>query len=196
MSSLPLVPYDIPDKKLWNGIVLVGEAPGADEVKLGHPFVGRSGQLLNDILNKAGVDRSTCLVANVFRFQPPKNKIDHFFISKRSADQQNVKIAEKYGKFGSAWCRAEFAKEIDNLGKTLDDWRPRIIVALGRTPLWALTGENGLLDKVGSTLNCRLAQNIKVMPTFHPSYILRGNWSKQPDYINHIKAAMNESLNN
>ena len=85
-SRLPIVNYDFPASRgAWNGLVLVGEAPGKDEVRLGHPFVGRSGQLLNEILAEAGIDRARSLVANVFRFQPPGNKVDHFFISKRAA---------------------------------------------------------------------------------------------------------------
>ena len=102
----PRIDYDFPTdpgQKGHAGIVLVGEAPGAEEVRLGHPFVGRSGQLLDKILEKAGIDRKQCLVANVFRTQPPGNKVDHFFISRRAAAQQDIPIAEEYGQFGSAW---------------------------------------------------------------------------------------------
>src|SRR5277367_2664732 len=146
------VEYDFPTSpEGWNGLVLVGEAPGAEETRLGHPFVGRSGQLLDKILTQAGIDRRRSLVANVFRVQPPGNKVDHFFISRRAAKQQGIGIAEEYGQFGSAWCRAEFAGEIEHLRDTLAAQNKKrngkiIVVALGRTPLWALTGENGLLS--------------------------------------------------
>ncbi len=190
----PLVDYDFPvDLKNWNGIALVGEAPGAEEVKLGHPFVGRSGQLLDKILEKAGIERRRCLVANVFRFQPPGNKVDHFFISRRAAKLQNTGIAEEFGQFGSAFCRAEFAPEIEHLAATLKKLHAKtpkmIVVALGRTPLWALTGEGSLLSKVGKPLLCRLVPELQVIPTFHPSFILRGNWGLQDEWLGHFEAA-------
>lgn len=191
-SPLPKVAYDQP--KDWNGLILVGEAPGAEEARQGRPFVGRSGKLLNEMLEKAGIERARCLVANVFRFQPPANKVDHFFISRRAAMQQGLGIAEGLGKFGSAWCRADYAGEVTHLAKAIAAARaerPPLIMALGRTPLWALTGENRLLDKVGQRLDCRLSSGVPVIPTFHPSFILRGNWAKQPEWLEHFKIAVN-----
>jgi len=187
------IDYDFPAGKP-NGLVLVGEAPGAEEVRLGHPFVGRSGQLLDKILVKAGIERKECLVANVFRHQPPKNKVDHFFISRRAAKEKNIAIAEEYGQFGSAWCRADFAQDIDNLRDTLAAFRKKhdgkiAIVALGRTPLWALTGESGLLGKVGKPLAGKLLPGTDVLPTFHPSFILRGNWGLQDEWVSHFRNA-------
>ena len=64
-----------------------------------------------------------------------------------------------------------------------------MIVALGRTPLWALTGENGLLGKIGKPLPCSLAAGVTVIPTFHPSFILRGNWARQDEWQGHLSAA-------
>ncbi len=190
MSVLPKVEYDLPsNSNSWSGLALVGEAPGADEVRLGHPFVGRSGQLLDKMLKKAEIDRHSCLVANVFRYQPAGNKIDHFFTSRRAANKGNLKVAEKFGQFGSAWCRADFAEEIEHLRATLVNLKPKIIVALGRTPMWALTGENGLLAKVGHELKGRLHPTAPVIATFHPSYILRGNWGLQDDWLRHFLAA-------
>lgn len=190
-TPLPMVNYDIPpDRALWNGVFLVGEAPGKDEVKIGRPFVGRSGKLLDEVLNEAQIDRKRCLVANVFRFQPPNNKIDHFFSSKRAAKEQNISLNQNLGQFGSLWCKQEFSLEIDKLAETLQAWSPPLVIALGRTPLWALTGENALLTKVGRILDCRLYPKTKVLPTFHPSYILRGNWAKRPEWIEHFNTAL------
>ena len=167
----------------------MGEAPGAEEARLGRPFVGRSGQLLDKILERAEIERDRCLIANVFRRQPPANKVDHFFASRRAALTQGFALAESYGKFGSHFCRAEFASEIEHLGEVMAREKPAIIVALGRTPLWALTGENGLLDKVGRALPCRLCPSVQVIPTFHPSFILRGNWKLQDEWLTHFQSA-------
>lgn len=186
----PVVPYDFPNNRdHWNGIALVGEAPGAEETKLGHPFVGRSGQLLDKILEQAGIDRKQSLVANVFRQQPPGNKVDTFFTSLRAAKQDNIEIAKEYGQFGSAWCRREYASHLENLTQTLNELQPHIIIALGRVPLWALTGENGLLERVGKKLPCRLMPSVKVIPTFHPSFIMRGNWGLQGEWLKHFTLA-------
>ncbi|MER2520666.1 MAG: uracil-DNA glycosylase [Bdellovibrionales bacterium] len=190
LASLPQVPYDYPaDRKNWSGIALVGEAPGADEVRQGRPFCGRSGQLLNAILARAGLDRPQCLVANVFRYQPPGNKVGLFFLSRRAAQTQGISLADKFGAFAGSWCRADYAPEIDHLAASLAELKPSIIVALGRTPLWALTGENGLLDKVGKSLPCRLLTGCSVIPTYHPSFILRGNWGLQENWRAHLEMA-------
>jgi len=188
--DLPFADYAYPQSaKGWNGLVLVGEAPGAEEARLGRPFVGRSGQLLDKILEKAGIDRERTLIANVFRYQPPGNKVDFFFASRRAAKEQGFGLAERYGKFGSFYCRESYATEIDHLGETLAQKNPKAVIALGRTPLWALTGENGLLEKVGKSFLCRLHPKIEVIPTYHPSFILRGNWSLQDAWQSHFEMA-------
>jgi DNA polymerase len=186
--EFPFADYAFPSKS-WNGLVLVGEAPGAEEVRKGKPFVGRSGQLLDKMLEQAGIAREEILIANVFRFQPPANKIDAFFASRRKALSEGFALAEVYGKFGGSFCRAEFASEIEHLRDVLTREKPEIIVALGRTPLWALTGENGLLDKVGIPLPCRLGLSANVIPTYHPSFILRGNWKLQDTWLGHLQLA-------
>lgn len=189
-SSLPFADYAYPQSaKGWNGLMLVGEAPGAEEARVGRPFVGRSGQLLDKMLEQAGIDRERTLIANVFRFQPPSNKVDFFFSSKRAALAEGIGLAESLGKFGSFYCRSDFASEIEHLRQTLAKERPAIVVALGRTPLWALTGENGLLEKVGQSMPCRLFPEVNVIPTYHPSFILRGNWKLQDAWLSHFQNA-------
>jgi DNA polymerase len=184
-SSLPFVDYAWPSAA-WNGLLLLGEAPGREEVRQGKPFVGRSGQLLDSMLEKAGIARASCLVANVFRYQPPGNKVDHFFLSKKAAMVAGENLASEWGKFGSLWLRAAFASEIVYLAGILNEKRPRLILALGRTPLWALAGVGGLLSLVGQELDCRLCPGVKFLPSFHPSFILRGNWAKQPEWLEHF----------
>jgi uracil-DNA glycosylase len=190
-AALPFADYDYPAKRQsWSGIILVGEAPGADEARLGRPFVGRSGQLLDKALQQAGIERPRALVANVFRYQPPGNKIDHFFMSQRAAKTAGETLDEKFGKFSGKFCRTKFNDEILHLKKTLADWQPRVIIALGRTPFWALTGLDGLLKSVGQPLACRLYDGCSVLPTYHPSFILRGNWGLQPNWNQHLQLAI------
>ncbi len=183
-----IVDYAFPKHKR-NGLALVGEAPGAEEVRLGKPFVGRSGQLLDRMMHEAGIARDETLIANVFRVQPPGNKVAHFFASRRAAREGRFELAEEWGKFGSFFCRASFAPEVRHLRETLKREKPMVIMALGRTPLWALTGENGLLGKVGQVLPCPFLPAAKIVPTYHPSFILRGNWKLQDAWLGHFLLA-------
>ncbi|MGM3371941.1 uracil-DNA glycosylase family protein, partial [Escherichia coli] len=77
----------------------------------------------------------------------------------------------------------DYAGEIENLRDALQALQPRIIIALGRTPFWAMTGMNGLLDKVGQSTPCRLLTKVNVIPTYHPSFIMRGNWGLQEKWL-------------
>ena len=65
-----------------------------------------------------------------------------------------------------------------------------MIVALGRTPTWALTGENGILQLCGKVLPCRLLEGVEVVPTFHPSYLLRGQLVEQPTFLADLRLAV------
>ncbi len=76
--AFPFVDYSRPTRPFC-GLVIVGEAPGAGEVIHGRPFVGRSGELLQASLEAVGIDRESCLVANVFRYRPDKNAAGLFF---------------------------------------------------------------------------------------------------------------------
>ena len=182
-TGLPFVDYQYPQTPAAPGqrLVLVGEAPGAEEVRLGRPFVGRSGKLLDEALVSIGIDRASVLVANVFRFQPPANKIGHFFASRRRARSEGISLAEDWGAFGSSdYCRSPYNAELEHLRTVLVDWQPAVIVGLGRTPLWALTGLGGIGALRGQCLPGRMVPGVPVLPTYHPSFLLRGQWSLLP----------------
>ncbi len=188
--ELPFVDYQYPARKGAAGLLaLVGEAPGRDEVRLGRPFVGRSGQLLDKNLLAAGLAREECLVANVFRYQPPDNKIGHFFVSRKMASETGEPLLTDWGKYASRFCRARFGGELDHLAKTLRALRPKVIVTLGATPLWALTGLEGIVARRGAPAPCRFLEDVPVIPAFHPSYILRGNWAAEPLLAKDLMAA-------
>ncbi len=185
-SALPRVAYQLPVPGVPGRdrlLALVGEAPGREEVKAQQPFVGRSGRLLDEHLLAAGIERGGCLVANVFRFQPPDNKVGHFFASRTKARRLGLDLAEELGRFGgSEYCLSAFSGEIEALHQALMEWRPTVIVALGRTPLWALTGLGGITECRGRVHACRLLPAAVVVPTYHPSYLLRGNRAAEPAF--------------
>jgi DNA polymerase len=172
--DLPFADYQYPSGGGRPLIALIGEAPGADEIKLGRPFVGRAGQLLDRALAAVGIDRDECLIANVFRYRPPDNKVGHFFASRRKAELEGDPLDEHFGKMGAEFCRARYSGEIRALSEALCQAVPGVIVALGRTPLWALTGLNGITALRGRVLTGRLCP-IPVIATFHPSFVNRQN---------------------
>jgi DNA polymerase len=163
-------------------IVILGEAPGANEVKFGKPFIGRSGQLLDKNLIAVGIDRQTCMIANVFRYQPPQNKVGHFFLSKRKSIESGEAIASEWGKFACGYCRSVFASELQHLKDTLLKLKPAVMITLGRTPLWAVSGLEGLTKIRGQHVPNRVVPEIPIIATFHPSFIIRGNWALEKDF--------------
>ncbi len=192
MTDLPFADYQTPSQPAAGPrLAIVGEAPGAEEARQGKPFVGRSGRLLDETLAAAGVERAQCLVANVFRLQPPGNKVGHFFASRTRARKEGRAIDERWGPFGTSdWVLAEFSGEIAHLQRTLEAYAPRVVVALGRTPLWALTGRNGIMQLRGTVQPCRLVPGAEVVPTFHPAYILRGQLAEQPTFLADLSLAV------
>lgn len=125
-------------------LMFVGEAPGADEDAKGEPFVGRAGQLLNKIIEAIGMKREEVCIGNINRCRPPGNR------------QPTLPEAHT--------CKPFLLREIAII-------RPKVIVVMGNTAL------HNLLDtKVGITRMRGQFHDyfgVKVMPTFHPAYLLR-----------------------
>ena len=125
-------------------LMFIGEAPGADEDAQGFPFVGRAGQLLTKIIEGIGYKREDVAIGNINRCRPPGNRAP-------TLEEAHT-------------CRPFLLREIGVI-------RPKVIVVLGNTAL------HNLLDtKVGITKMRGKFQDyfgVKVMPTFHPAYLLR-----------------------
>jgi uracil-DNA glycosylase len=125
-------------------LMFVGEAPGADEDAQGKPFVGRAGQLLTKIIEAIGMKRDDVIIGNVNRCRPPANR------------QPTLEEA--------AICRPFLFREIAAV-------QPDVIVVMGNTALRNLLEvREGITRVRGQFQNFR---GIKVMPTFHPAYLLR-----------------------
>lgn len=148
-------------------LMFVGEAPGADEDAQGRPFVGRAGQLLNKIIDAIGLRREDVLIGNVNRCRPPQN---------RTPTIEEAKA-----------CKGFLLREIAVV-------RPEVIVVLGNTAMKNLLDTKEGITKVrGKFQDYR---GIKVMPTFHPAYLLRDPSKKREtwedmktvrDYLNKSK---------
>jgi uracil-DNA glycosylase family 4 len=134
--------------------MLVGEAPGEEEDKLGKPFVGPAGRTLDALLGQAGVARYQCLVTNVARERPPANKISFYFEDKKCTIP-----------------KPRLREWIAKLKEEIELYQPNIIVALGATALWALTGEKKISDFRGYAIPCTLVPGKKVLATYHPQAV-------------------------
>jgi DNA polymerase len=131
-------------------LMFVGEAPGADEDVQGIPFVGRAGQLLTKIIEAIDLKREDVYIANVIKCRPPGN---------RNPEQDEVETCEPF------------------LFQQIDIIKPKVIVALGTFAARALLRT---LDPI-SRLRGRVYdyRGAKLIPTFHPAYLLRNPASKR-----------------
>lgn len=125
-------------------LMFVGEAPGADEDAQGKPFVGRAGQLLTKMIEAMGMKREDVIIGNVNRCRPPGNR------------QPTLEEA--------AVCRPFLFREISAV-------RPEVIVVMGNTALRNLLEIRAGISSVRGKFHD--FRGIKVMPTFHPAYLLR-----------------------
>lgn len=161
-------------------IMIVGEAPGAKEEEKGEPFVGSSGDLLREMLFKAGINYESCFVTNVTAHRPFGNKIENFFYNKTEAKKR--KLEGYAGHFPDD----KILSGIASLYADINEVEPNLIIAVGSTALWALTGitgkdktPSGITKWRGSTLPAELApyrkngKPYKVVPIIHPAAILR-----------------------
>jgi DNA polymerase len=127
-----------------SGLMFVGEAPGEDEDIQGLPFVGKAGQLLTKIIEAMGLRREDVYIANVLKCRPPNN---------RPPAPEEILA-----------CR-------DNLRRQITAINPKVICTLGKFASQTLLNTETPI----SSLRGKFAEynGIKVMPTFHPAYLLR-----------------------
>jgi uracil-DNA glycosylase len=131
-------------------LMFVGEGPGAEEDEQGIPFVGRAGQLLTQIIKAMGFDREAVYIANVVKCRPPGN---------RNPEPDEIEQCEPF------------------LMRQIDVIKPAIIVALGKFAAQTLLRTTEPISKLRGRF--REIGDIRVMPTFHPSYLLRNPEAKR-----------------
>jgi DNA polymerase len=176
----------------YSGLALIGESPGRQEIEQGFPFVGKSGVLLNTVLESVGIDRTRCLVTNVFLSRPDNDKIDLFF-RPRYVDgellESDTNFADRYGLYRNRVVCDEHRHDMERLDVELKQYRPNIILTLGATALWRIIGINGITAARGKWTLPRLGdQLVGVMSTWHPSAVLRDRNKKLPEFVSDIKS--------
>ncbi len=177
-------------------ILLVGEALGQEEARLGQPFVGPSGGFLLRLLNDSGIiefDPTDQMLMN--QYYKTRNPRYNAKIWERHSDiaRTNVFNLHPEGNDLSTLCGPKFlglddypalvkskyvsrqhAPELDRLAAELLTLNPNLVVCLGATPLWALYGRTGIKKYRGSTfLSTHCAADFKCLATYHPSYLFK-----------------------
>jgi uracil-DNA glycosylase len=171
----------------FNGLVLVGESPGKDEIEQGIPFVGRSGKLLDTVLAEVGITRDDCMITNVFLSRPEKDKIDKFF---RPVAESDSDFINQYGLYRNWVVRDDNRIDMERLQAELIEYQPKLIVLLGATALWRLTKASGITGHRGEwilTLLPGISHMVGVLPTWHPSAVLRNRRDKLPEFVSDMK---------
>ena len=148
-------------------IMLIGEGPGADEDRIGKPFVGRAGQLLDKMLAAIGLNRSSVYIANVVPWRPPGN---------RAPTPQEL-----------ALCLPFIRRQIELVA-------PDFLVLLGASSAQALLGEKeGIMRLRGTWRDYRCGDRIiKALPMLHPAYLLRAPLAKKQTWrdLRSLRAAL------
>lgn len=140
-----------PTGPLGAKILVVGEAPGADEDSKGIPFVGRSGEILWDAFKRYGVKREDVRVTNLCNYRPENNIFE--ILHNSSQLEEGITELEEYIK----------------------KYPPNVIAAVGGIALDMITYRTGILAHRSSILPCRLGnqERVKVVPTIHPAHLFR-----------------------
>lgn len=164
--------------------LLIGEAPGGDEVDEGRPFVGASGQELGRALNAIGIGRSEVSLSNALLCRPAKNDLDLLLHRWQKENKVRAKAGIEELPDPRACCRPRLAREIRASGGNL--------ILLGKSALQSVTGISGSIMEMrggpivgtldfdaGDTFVRAQNGNLKVLPTLHPAFILRARrWTR------------------
>jgi len=133
-------------------LMIIGEAPGAEEDRRGEPFVGRAGKLLDEMLRAIGLSRSDVFIANVLKCRPPNNRDP-------SAEEAGL-------------CRSHLQRQIELLN-------PRLVLAVGRIAAQHLLHTSAPLSQLRGKMHSLNDGKLPLIVTYHPAYLLRSPSQKR-----------------
>lgn len=156
-------------------IVCVGEAPGEVEEREGKNFCGPSGGYLKSLLRNAGINPDEVLYLNVSRFRPPYNDITAFIKKIPKTVPRGPEADEPCIVYKSKLVVNHILVHVRELFQDIANAKPRVVIALGRTALWSLTGQDLSIDQwkgsvIPTTIN---GHRTLIIPIQHPAYLLR-----------------------
>ena len=136
-------------------MMIIGEAPGADEDRVGEPFVGRAGRLLNAMLLAVGLERGAVYIANIIKCRPPRNR--------------DPKPEE------TASCAPYLKRQVELV-------RPKVILAVGRVAAQNLLGTTTAIGRLRGQVHREPVSGTPVLVTYHPAYLLRSPGEKRKSW--------------
>lgn len=145
-------------------LMIIGEAPGREEDNQGRPFVGRSGKLLTKALEAVGLMRSSVFITNIVKCRPPNNRkplLAESLLCKNLLLINEIKII-----------------------------RPKLICTLGAAALEGLLEQHLKITHARGKIITKGTENIPILPTYHPAYILR-NPSEVKVFVEDLRLAAN-----
>ena len=146
-----------------SGLMFVGEGPGADEDRTGRPFVGRAGELLTKMIQAMGLSREEVYIANTVKCRPPGNRVP-------SPEERNA-------------CFPFLEAQIRLL-------KPKYMILLGQTATQVILKQSEGITRIrGRCFEMPEYPGIKMMPTYHPAYLLR-NPSAKKDVWSDLQTVM------
>lgn len=155
--------------------MVLGEAPGAEEEATGVPFVGSSGKMLRETLfPQAGLNIDAFHILNTFVQRPPDNNLDLWTANK--TELKKLGLVPQGAPLKKRYLLPEHRWQLEELDTRLRELKPDLIIAMGATALWAISGESAITTYRGNFFTSRYGTAIA---TFHPASILY-QWSQMP----------------
>lgn len=149
-------------------ICILAEAPARNEIKANRPLVGYSGILFNDLLHQANIVRADCYILNVWE--------EEVFRSKMRQDVVFDRFGEVIWKARTGFTPIGMEMAFNTL-KRLEKFRGNVICPMGAIPLTLLYGDTRISKWRGSILSSKRLNGKKIVPTYHPAYSLRGQYT-------------------
>jgi uracil-DNA glycosylase len=180
----------------WNGLAIVGEAPGRMEIINGEPFTGPAGDALNDVLRRIGIVRENTLVINCCAHQPAwsvdkngkrrNNDISNFFTLDETVANRRLPT------YRGQWLHDSLSQDLRAAWLTLKSRKPRAIALMGATALWGIGGQEGIGKLRGQLLETEHWSSVTLVPTYHTAFALH---KKSPEILDTITADLKTAFN-
>ena len=146
--------------------MVVGDSPWKDEVRTGKPFAGAAGYVFNRWLSLIGIERDTLTVTNTIWYPPPYLGWSDKWAHKPSSNPE---------------CEAAVNECAPMLDKLIEERKPKVFIPMGNVALRRLCGLSGIEDVAGYVLDTKYG--IPAIPTYHPSYVMKGNHKLTPSVL-------------
>src|SRR6267142_2642829 len=164
--------FILPEGSGSSGILILGDSPWREEVKTGKPFSGAAGFVFNMWLSLIGIERDSLTVTNTIWYPPPHLGWTDKWAYKPSSNPDCMAAVEE--------CRPL-------LDKLIAERKPKVIIPMGNVALRRICNVSGIEEHAGYVMPT--AYGIPAIPTYHPSYVMKGNHKLTPAVLFTFKRA-------